>query len=68
MPADARRAHWDHVYTTRNPDEVAWHQARPALSLEFIQRAGMGCEARIIDVGGGHRGSSMPWSTMGSSE
>jgi SAM-dependent methyltransferase len=53
MPDDERRAHWDHVYATRNPDELAWHQARPALSLELIERAGMGNEARIVDLGGG---------------
>ena len=53
MSVDEKQAHWDSVYTARKPDEVSWHQARPSVSLELIERAGKGKHARIIDVGGG---------------
>jgi SAM-dependent methyltransferase len=53
MPIDPRQAHWDSVYSTKAPDEVSWHQARPGVSLELIERTGKGRDARIIDVGGG---------------
>lgn len=53
MPIDQRQAHWDAVYTTKKADEVSWYQARPRVSLEFIERTGKGRDASIIDVGGG---------------
>ena len=53
MPTDPRQAHWDSVYTTKTAEEVSWFQARPGISLEFIERTGKGRDASIIDVGGG---------------
>jgi trans-aconitate methyltransferase len=48
-----RRSHWDKIYAERKPDEVSWHQERPALSLELIGCAAPSKKARVIDVGGG---------------
>jgi ubiquinone/menaquinone biosynthesis C-methylase UbiE len=47
------KAHWEHVYRTRNLEEVSWHQRTPGLSLDLIRRAAPDLRARIIDVGGG---------------
>ncbi len=47
------KAHWEHIYTTRQPAEVSWYQERPNKSLEWIRSSAIGQEAAIIDVGGG---------------
>src|SRR5687768_15449530 len=47
------RAHWDSVYSTKQPDQVSWFQQEPTLSLDMIGRATKDVRARIIDVGGG---------------
>lgn len=49
----ATRHHWDKVYSQRAPDTVSWHQAEPVVSLALINDAGLGPDARIIDVGAG---------------
>ncbi len=48
-----RVAHWERVYAERDPTEVSWYQADPALSLTLIQSTGIGHHDSIIDVGGG---------------
>ncbi|MCG3199880.1 MAG: class I SAM-dependent methyltransferase [Candidatus Omnitrophica bacterium] len=48
-----RRRHWENIYTTKQPDQVSWHQSSPRVSLDLIGRMGLGCEAQVIDVGGG---------------
>lgn len=45
--------HWDTVYATKNPNEVSWTQDKPQTSLDLIHSAGLGKDARIIDIGGG---------------
>jgi SAM-dependent methyltransferase len=47
------RDHWEAVYRTKDLTRVSWYQARPDLSLELISRAGVGLDARILDVGAG---------------
>lgn len=47
------QAHWAQVYATKAATAVSWYQERPALSLEFIQSAGIHPNAAIIDVGAG---------------
>jgi 2-polyprenyl-3-methyl-5-hydroxy-6-metoxy-1,4-benzoquinol methylase len=47
------RSHWEKVYRTRQPSEVSWYRAHLERSLELIENAAAGREARIIDVGGG---------------
>jgi len=48
-----RKSHWEGVYLAKSPAEVSWYQEVPALSLEFIEHAGLGPDEPIIDVGGG---------------
>lgn len=45
--------HWRNVWTTKQPDEVSWHQDDPAPSLAMIRAASLRKDAAIIDVGGG---------------
>jgi 2-polyprenyl-3-methyl-5-hydroxy-6-metoxy-1,4-benzoquinol methylase len=44
--------HWAAVYAKKDPHDVSWYQAEPALSLALIERAAH-APARVIDVGGG---------------
>ncbi len=48
-----RKAHWENVYSARQPTEVGWYQAVPDASLRMIQASGVGSGARVIDVGAG---------------
>ena len=48
-----RQAHWDGVYTTKQPTELSWYQAEPVRSLELLRDEGAGPETAIIDIGGG---------------
>jgi len=48
-----RKNHWETVYKTKNPDEVSWTQAKPQISLDFIDSLELNKTAKIIDVGGG---------------
>jgi len=49
----AGREHWEQVYRTKAPTEVSWYQSSVETSLGFLERAGAGLSARVIDVGGG---------------
>ncbi|MDB4999077.1 MAG: Methyltransferase type 12 [Mucilaginibacter sp.] len=31
-----KKAHWEHVYTNKTPDQVSWTQSVPQTSLDFI--------------------------------
>jgi SAM-dependent methyltransferase len=48
-----RKAHWETVYTTKQPNEVSWYQTEPTRSLELLRYADAGPETALIDVGGG---------------
>lgn len=48
-----RKAHWDHIYQTKQPDEVSWYQPVPTTSLEFLKQYDIPLTAKIIDIGGG---------------
>lgn len=48
-----RKAHWEKVYQTKDPDEVSWTQKIPQTSLDFIHSLGLKKSAKIIDIGGG---------------
>lgn len=50
---DNLKEHWQHVYRTKQPNEVGWTQEIPATSLEFIANFHLPKDARIIDIGGG---------------
>ena len=48
-----RKAHWDHVYGTKSPDQVSWFEPTPARSLALIRATGVSLDSPILDVGGG---------------
>ncbi len=48
-----RQRHWESAYAGKAEDEVSWFQDSPDLSLALIAAAGVGRNARLIDVGGG---------------
>jgi len=45
--------HWEKVYTSKAADAVSWFQPHADFSLGLIRETGVGCDAGIIDVGGG---------------
>lgn len=45
--------HWDAVYGGKSPDRVSWYRPHLDRSLRFLETAGIGRAAAIIDVGGG---------------
>jgi ubiquinone/menaquinone biosynthesis C-methylase UbiE len=47
------REHWEKIYGTKKATDVSWYQPHLQRSLDLIVRAGIGTDARIIDVGGG---------------
>jgi len=47
------REHWEEVYGRKRPGEVSWYRPHLERSLRFIDEAGLGPDAGIIDVGGG---------------
>ncbi len=44
--------HWEHVYTTKNTDEVSWFESHSYRSLKLIKEC-VNPTAAVIDVGGG---------------
>src|SRR6267378_3438841 len=53
MTDASRKAHWEHVYSTKGENEVPWFQESPAPSLELIEIARPTSDAVIVDIGGG---------------
>jgi len=49
----SRKSHWEALYQANSPEQLAWHQATPSLSLDMIAAAALPDTAAIIDVGGG---------------
>src|SRR3989338_5173804 len=47
------KAHWDAIYTQRQPGQVSWYQPHLAVSLKLLANAGLSAGSRVIDVGGG---------------
>ena len=48
-----RKNYWESIYDHKKLTEVGWYQANPKLSLEFIKKAYLPKEAKIIDIGAG---------------
>ncbi|MES2589817.1 MAG: class I SAM-dependent methyltransferase [Bacteroidota bacterium] len=48
-----QKSHWEHVYETKNPQEVSWTQEKPVHSLDLIKELNLPKNAKIIDIGGG---------------
>lgn len=55
--AEARTAYWENVHDDKNVDGVSWWQSVPELSLGLVEKAGLGLDEPVIDVGAG-------WSTL----
>lgn len=53
MDRAERKAHWEHIYQTKELSAVSWYQPRPQTSLDLIAQFALSPEAKIIDVGGG---------------
>lgn len=53
MDPDARRSHWENVWSTKAPDAVSWYQRDAALSVRWVAATGVAPPARVLDVGGG---------------
>lgn len=47
------RAHWQRIFTDREPEEVSWFEEMPKTSIELIEEAAPPLDAGILDVGGG---------------
>ena len=47
------RDHWQHIYTTRRPDQVGWFESDPAVSRRLVMAAVEAGATSVIDVGGG---------------
>jgi SAM-dependent methyltransferase len=45
--------HWEHIYTTKAPDQVSWYCDHLNTSLHLIESAAISRAASIIDVGAG---------------
>jgi SAM-dependent methyltransferase len=48
-----RKAHWEHIYQTKELNERSWFQEKPETSLHLIEIFGIPTNAKIIDIGGG---------------
>lgn len=49
----SNKQHWEHIYTTKTPNDVSWTQAVPHTSLDLIAKFKLPKFAKIIDIGGG---------------
>lgn len=48
-----RKHYWQQVYSEKQPYEVSWFQPAPQISIDLIERSGIGKKDNVIDVGGG---------------
>lgn len=48
-----RKKHWEHIYQTKELNEVSWFQPTPKTSLDFFKQLKVPISAKIIDIGGG---------------
>ncbi len=55
--AGSRLDFWEDVHNGKSVDSVSWWQSVPGLSLDLVDRTGVGHDAGTIDVGAG-------WSTL----
>ncbi len=50
---NAKKQHWETVFTTKAENEVSWFQKQPQTSIQLIQACKVAKDAKIIDIGGG---------------
>ena len=48
-----KKAHWEHIYITKDSAEVSWFKPHLAVSLQMILGLGAQKNDSIIDIGGG---------------
>lgn len=48
-----RPEHWDAIYRNKSEEEVSWFEAVPAVSIEFLEAAGLTADTCVVDIGGG---------------
>lgn len=48
-----RKKHWEHIYQTKELEDVSWFQQTPEPSLDFFKQLYVPRTAKIIDIGGG---------------
>ncbi|MCV2490825.1 class I SAM-dependent methyltransferase [Geodermatophilus sp. YIM 151500] len=53
----ARASFWEDAHSGKDVDSVSWWQSVPGLSLDLVDRTGVGRDEGVIDVGAG-------WSTL----
>ncbi len=46
-------SHWNHIYSTKQADEVSWYQPEPTVSLRLIDGLALPPDSGVIDIGGG---------------
>ena len=56
MNKASNKDHWEHIYTTKSPEELSWTEAVPGISLSLIQGFHLPGTASIIDIGAGESG------------
>jgi SAM-dependent methyltransferase len=47
------KAHWEHIYETKSPNQVSWFEPDATLSLALVRSVAPTREEAIIDVGAG---------------
>ena len=47
------KAHWEHLYRTKGPDQMSWFESEASLSVSLVQRVAPSRAESIIDVGAG---------------
>ncbi|MGB1297209.1 MAG: class I SAM-dependent methyltransferase [Psychrobium sp.] len=50
---NSKQAHWQHVYSTKDTQQVSWYQQSAVQSLMYITQSGLAKSEAIIDIGGG---------------
>ncbi len=53
METEAKKEHWEQVYSEQVPTSVSWHQGTPEPSLQALKRLNVSPGSSIIDIGGG---------------
>ncbi len=45
------KAHWERVYTTKEPEAVSWYRPHLETSFALVEKAAHSHSASIIDIG-----------------
>jgi SAM-dependent methyltransferase len=48
-----KKAHWENVFATKQPNEVSWTQQYPKTTMDYLEKLNLSKTANIIDIGGG---------------